>query len=470
MPITVYNTLTRKKEDFEPSEPGKVRMYVCGPTVYDSAHIGHARSVVVFDVVYRYFRDQGWDVTYVRNFTDVDDKIINRANELGEDTTTLSRRYIDEFHEDMGALNVLIPTHEPRATEYIGAIIEVVKILVEKGHAYEAGGDVFFRVESFPGYGKLSGRKLEDMEAGSRVDVNKAKENPHDFVLWKAAKPGEPQWDSPWGAGRPGWHIECSAMSMEHLGMTFDIHGGGKDLIFPHHENEIAQSEAAFGATFVRYWMHNGFVNIDSEKMSKSLGNFKTIRNILEQYHPEVIRLFLLSKHYRSPVDFTEQAIHEARSGLERMYAFLDRMEQEADIADMRKANGGPYWERFRMAMDDDFNTAAGLGILFEAVRKANRLLDAGVGELPMAEWRDILRMGKVLGILEETPAEFAARRKELASERTGVDPARVEELIAKRAEARKNKDFATADAIRDELAEMGVQIKDGPEGTTWSV
>jgi cysteinyl-tRNA synthetase len=470
MALTIHNTLNRKKEPFEPAEPGHVRMYVCGPTVYDSAHIGHARSVVVFDVVYRYLLALGYKVTYVRNFTDVDDKIIARANALGTDSASVAERYIREFHEDMDALLVKRPTLEPKATEHIPQIIEVCRTLVEKGAAYEAGGDLFFRVESFPGYGRLSGRRLEDMEAGARVGVDARKENPHDFVLWKAAKPGEPSWDSPWGAGRPGWHIECSAMSKEHLGMFFDIHGGGQDLIFPHHENEIAQSEAAFGKTFVRFWMHNGFVNIDSEKMSKSLGNFLTLRGVLEAHHPEAVRLFLLSKHYRSPIDYTAQALEEAQTGLERAYAVLARMEEEGCREDMECARNGPYWERFRAAMDDDFNTAAALGVLFDAARKANRLLDARIREAPLPECRDILRMGEVLGLLGEKPSVFFARKKEDGAKKSGVDPAHIEALLQKRAEARKAKDFKSADAIRDELAALGVTIKDSPAGTTWSV
>jgi cysteinyl-tRNA synthetase len=326
--LKIYNTLTKSKEIFKPIGPGKVRIYVCGPTVYDACHIGHARSVIVFDVIVRYLRTSGYEVTYVRNFTDIDDKIIKRANELGVSTKELSERHIKEFYGDMDALKAERATHEPKATDHIGDIISVIQRLVDQGHAYEAGGDVFYAVESFRAYGKLSGRRLEDMQAGARVEIDEKKRNPLDFALWKGAKPGEPVWDSPWGKGRPGWHIECSAMSTHFLGERFDIHGGGKDLIFPHHENEIAQSEGAFGHHFVNVWIHNGFVKINEEKMSKSLGNFLMIKEILKEYHPEGVRLFLLSNHYRSPVDFTHQAIAEAQVGLEKIYALLDRMTQ----------------------------------------------------------------------------------------------------------------------------------------------
>ncbi len=325
MSIRIYNTLSGTKEDLVPMQPGSVRMYVCGPTVYDSCHIGHARSAVIFDVIARYLRARGFQVTYVRNFTDIDDKIIRRAAEQGVDPKALAEKYIREFHEDMDALKVESATVEPKATDHIPQILEVIRRLMEKGFAYAAEGEVFFSVDAFERYGRLSGRKLEEMEAGARVDVDPRKRNPFDFVLWKPAKPGEPAWESPWGPGRPGWHIECSAMSSAYLGETFDIHGGGKDLIFPHHENEIAQSEAAFGRPFVKYWVHNGFVNINQEKMSKSLGNFLLIRDLLKEFHPEALRLFLLSSHYRSPVDFTPQSMEEASAGLDKIYALLQR-------------------------------------------------------------------------------------------------------------------------------------------------
>jgi len=482
MNLRIYNTLTRRKELFEPVEPGKVRMYVCGPTVYDSCHIGHARSVVVFDVIFRYLKYLGYDVQYVRNFTDVDDKIINRANALGVASDEIAGKYIDEFHADMAALNLLDPTIEPRATGHIDEIIHIVHRLIEKGNAYAVDGDVFFAVDSFREYGKLSGRRLDDMVAGSRVDVDPRKRNPYDFALWKASKPAEPAWESPWGLGRPGWHIECSAMSAKYLGETFDIHGGGQDLIFPHHENEIAQSEAAFGRTFVKYWVHNGFININQEKMSKSLGNFLTIREIVTTYPAEALRLFLLSNHYRSPLDYTDQAMSEAAAGLDKIYTLLARMEQYL---------GGPLPEavseaganiettgtgrQFRDAMDDDFNTAKGIGILFEAVRKINRLLDADetarsqdTREAILAEAAAIIEIGRILGIAAQSPGAYFEGQKNARLEAEGVDPAWIEERIALRTAARKSKDFAGADRIRDELLSRGIYLEDRPDGTIW--
>jgi cysteinyl-tRNA synthetase len=482
MTIRVYNTLSRAKEPLEPMIPGRVRMYVCGPTVYDSCHIGHARSVVVFDMIFRYLTGCGYDVTYVRNFTDIDDKIINRANELGMATEALAEKYIVEFHEDMDALNNRRPTIEPKATEHIPQIVAVIQRLFEKGYAYAAGGDVFFRVSAHNGYGKLSGRKLDDMEAGARVDIDPRKENPFDFVLWKASKPGEPFWESPWGRGRPGWHIECSAMGADYLGESFDIHGGGKDLIFPHHENEIAQSEAAFGKTFVKYWLHNGFVNIDQEKMSKSLGNFRTIREILKTCHPEALRLFLLSSHYRSPVDFNDQAIRDARVSLDKIYALLERIEKspaglpddEAVAADPEE-NRTEDWKRFCDAMDDDFNSAMATGILFDMVRSLNRHLDTLAAETGRGDGgslgpqiRDFLRMGRILGIMAESPGQYRARRRDMAMADTAVDPETIEALIRERETARARRDFAAADAIRDQLTAMNIMLEDRPGGTGW--
>jgi cysteinyl-tRNA synthetase len=471
--IRLYNTLTRRKEDFEPIEPGRVQAYVCGPTVYDSSHMGHARSAVVFDVVFRYFEFAGFLVTYVRNFTDIDDKIIKRANETNLSVKAVASRYINEFHEDMDALFVRRATVEPLATAHIGEMIAVIKALVEKGHAYQVEGDVYFAVETFPEYGKLSGRKIEDMEAGARVEINDKKKNPFDFVLWKAAKPDEPQWKSPWGPGRPGWHIECSAMGKKHLGASFDIHGGGKDLVFPHHENEIAQSEAAFGVPFARYWMHNGFVNIDSEKMSKSLGNFLTVRDILKEYHPEAVRLFLLSKHYRSPVDFTAQAMAEAASGLDRLYEGIARLAELCGGEEPALPDGtGSFLERFRQSMDDDFNTAGAIGVLFEAVRSANRMMDEGNAHPDGVRtiFAEILKMGRILGLFNQSGSDYLEKRQARAAAKSAVDPARIEALIEKRKLARAEKDWAKADKIRDELAQMGVSIKDGPEGTTWRI
>jgi cysteinyl-tRNA synthetase len=475
--LRIYNTLTKKKEPFEPKSPGKVGIYVCGPTVYDACHIGHARSVVVFDVIVRYFKSMGYEVTYVRNFTDVDDKIINRAKEVGLSIGELSHRYIEAFYEDMDALNVERATVEPRATDHIKEIIDVVERLVSQGHAYEAGGDVFFAVESFKDYGKLSGRKLEEMQAGARVEIDERKRNPFDFVLWKAAKPDEPQWDSPWGKGRPGWHIECSAMSMHFLGAHFDIHGGGKDLIFPHHENEIAQSEGATAGPFVNFWIHNGFVKINQEKMSKSLGNFLMIKEILKKWHPETIRLFLLSNHYRSPVDFTDQALVEADGNLEKIYGLLQRIDEVlgGPPAGEDEYPPGPLWKSFSRAMDDDFNTARGIGHVFDAVRQINRLINGLNGEPDQGDREtlfsirgDMRRLGSVLGILKEEPAHFFERRKTDLLQVEGIDVAVVEGLVEARSEARRRKDWAEADRIRDELSAMGILVEDGAGGSTW--
>ncbi|MFH2065285.1 MAG: cysteine--tRNA ligase [Pseudomonadota bacterium] len=473
MTISLYNTLTGKKETFIPLREGKVGMYVCGPTVYDSCHIGHARSAIVFDVITRYFTACGFDVTYVRNFTDVDDKIINRANQLGISSHEVSEKYIREFYADMDALYVQRPTHEPYATKHISEIIELVETLIQKNFAYEIDGDVYFRVESFAEYGKLSGRKLEDMEAGARIDVDKRKDNPFDFALWKSAKPDEPSWESPWGLGRPGWHIECSAMSSKYLGERFDIHGGGKDLIFPHHENEIAQSEAAHSKPFVNYWVHNGFVNIDSEKMSKSLGNFLLIKDVLKRYHPEAIRLFLLSSHYRSPIDFIEQSMDEASQGLDKIYSLMDRL-NKANIRSEAETSGD-YRHRFSEAMNDDFNTAKGIGILFEAVRTINRTLDEDpAGEASrktIACTRlDLEKMGSVLGILHENPEDYFNRKKNAAIEEEAIDAAWVEEMIQSRKLARKEKNWAKADQIREALEKMNIIIEDRPDGTIWKV
>ncbi len=476
MAIRIYNTLGGKKEAFEPITAGKVRMYVCGPTVYDSCHIGHARSVVVFDVIARYLRARDYEVTYVRNFTDVDDKIINRANSLGVPPLEIAEKYIEEFHEDMDALGVSRADMEPRVTECIDVIIDFVSMLVEKDKAYQAGGDVYFAVDSFEEYGKLSGRKLEDMMAGARVEVDAKKRNPCDFALWKEAKPGEPFWDSPWGKGRPGWHIECSAMSGKLLGETFDIHGGGKDLIFPHHENEIAQSEGAHGKPFARYWIHNGFVNIDQEKMSKSLGNFLMIKDVIASHHPESIRLFLLSNHYRSPIDYTPKALEEAGAGLDKMYGALKRIEESADSApDAADPAPGACWTSFCEAMDDDFNTARGVAVIFEAVRDMNRRMDQeklsdDVKNTLLSARADILRAGRILGILAGDPGAYFDEKKSSGLEEKSIDPAVVERMIEERAQARKAKDWAAADRIRDELDQMNIILEDRPDGTRWKV
>ncbi|MFO7556090.1 MAG: cysteine--tRNA ligase [Desulfobacterales bacterium] len=477
MPLRVYNTLSRQKEIFEPIEPGKVRMYVCGPTVYDSSHIGHARSVVVFDVIARYLKAVGYQVVYVRNFTDVDDKIIDKANQMGIDSSAVAERFIREFYEDMDALNVERATVEPRATEHIDQIVQFVEKLIKAGFAYQVDGDVFFSVEKFKEYGKLSGRKLEEMEAGARIDIDERKNNPFDFVLWKSAKPGEPSWESPWGEGRPGWHIECSVMSSEYLGETFDIHGGGKDLCFPHHENEIAQSESISGKLFVKYWIHNGFVNINQEKMSKSLGNFMMIKDVLKNHHPEVIRLFLLSNHYRSPIDFTEKAMDEARKGLDKMYALLLRVDHTMGFESNQEIEPGDCWQQFCEAMDDDFNSARGIGIIFETVRKVNRMLDQyeNSGSDPIKQTirsglADVLRIGNILGILLEKPAVYFDKEQTQILDQKSVDPAVIEKMVEERNAARKTKNWKKADQIRNQLAEMDVILEDRPEGTVWKI
>jgi cysteinyl-tRNA synthetase len=467
-------------------------MYVCGVTVYDYCHIGHARANVVFDVIYRYLGYSGYDVTYVRNFTDIDDKIINRANKEGVDYKTISERYIEAFNQDMARLGLAKPTVEPKATDHMKGIIGVIETLIARGHAYEAAGDVYYSVESFPGYLRLSGRNLEDMLAGARVEVDDRKRNPMDFALWKASKPGEPSWDSPWGQGRPGWHIECSAMSMEYLGKTFDIHGGGKDLVFPHHENEIAQSEAANGCQFVRYWLHNGFVNINSEKMSKSLGNFFTIREVLENYDPETLRFFILSAHYRSPIDFSDQNLNEAQAGLERIYSCLAAVNAALEGRDVPggEAHGdslSPAGKdlheklqalvpRFREAMDDDFNTAQALGVLFETVRATNRVL-AETGDHTPATLSLLQRVailfsetGGVLGLFTTTPATWLDAIRKAKSGQMEITPEEIEQLIAERAAARKSRDFKRGDEIRDMLLQKGIQLLDSPQGTTWNI
>lgn len=477
MALRVYNTLGREKQLFEPIEPGKVRMYVCGPTVYDSCHIGHARSVVVFDVIVRYLRAKGFEVTYVRNFTDVDDKIIDRANQLGIDCQALAEKYIKEFYEDMDALNAERADIEPKPTEHIDQIIKFIERLIEARYAYQINGDVYYSVESFKDYGKLSGRKLEDMEAGARVDIDKRKHNPFDFVLWKSSKPGEPTWESPWGQGRPGWHIECSAMSNEYLGETFDIHGGGQDLCFPHHENEIAQSESIFGKPFVKYWIHNGFVNINQEKMSKSLGNFLMVKDVIKEYHPEVVRLFLLSNHYRSPIDFTDLAMDEARTGLDKIYALLKRLEQRIGFKSPAEIETGNCWKHFCEAMDDDFNSARGIGILFDTVRNANRELDKYKENLPLesekklhADHADILKIGRILGILTESPKTYFDKKRTDALKQQSIDPTVIDKMVQERTEARKSKEWEQADKIRNKLQKMNIIIEDRPDGTIWKV
>lgn len=479
MGLRIYNTLTRKKEDFQPVHSGKVGMYVCGVTVYDMCHIGHARSIVLFDVIYRYLKHVGYAVSYVRNFTDVDDKIIKRANEVGENWKDLAERFVREFYVDMDALGVLRPTFEPRATEHIAQIQALIGKLVERKHAYVVDGDVMFAVESFPGYGKLSGKRIDELVAGARIDVNDKKRNPLDFALWKAAKPGEPFWDSPWGPGRPGWHIECSAMSMEYLGETFDIHGGGADLSFPHHENEIAQSQGATGAPFARYWIHNGFVNIRAEKMAKSLGNVINIRDILGTVHPEALRVFLLSSHYRSPLDYNETSIKEASKALERLYAALGTLQ---DLLDAGGASTTmpqeltDLTEKFGEAMDDDFNTPRCLAALFDAARAINRMEAASAEDIPergllSRAMEDLLtRARDILGLLNDDPRDFLAASRHGGVEELGISEREIDDLIAMRAEARKRKDFKKADEIRGQLAAKGILLEDTPQGTVWKI
>lgn len=472
MTLSVYNTLHGRKEAFVPIRENKVNMYVCGPTVYDTSHIGHARSVVVFDTIFRWLLKLDYDVTYVRNFTDVDDKIIKKSNETGEDCTTLTEKYIDEFHNEMDALNVLRPTVAPKATAHMDHIIRFIQRLIDKNKAYHvAGGNVYFSIESFDAYGKLSGRNPEDMRVGARIAVDEKKKNPLDFTLWKPARPAEPFWESPWGNGRPGWHIECSAMSYAYLGEGFDIHGGGKDLIFPHHENEIAQSEAVFNKPFVKYWIHNGFVDINNEKMSKSLGNFTMIKEVLERYSPEVIRMFLLSKHYRSPIDYSEESMRGVSLGLDRIYAFLERLE---NAGVNRQASGpGELWDQFSSAMNDDFNTARALAAVFEAVKKGNRLLDETAEgavqlDIPETDFHDIREIGRILGIFLLSPQDYFQAKKEKGMAQTSVLPAEIDALIQQRTDARKNKDFERADEIRDQLQGLNILLEDGQEGTTW--
>ncbi len=479
MTIRIYNTLTRKKELFEPFEPGKVHMYVCGPTVYDSCHIGHARSVVVFDVIARYLREYGFNVTYVRNFTDVDDKIINKANELDIESSDVAERYINEFYEDMDALHVERPTIEPRATTHMPEMVNLIERLINKGLAYQIENDVFYAVEKFNQYGKLSGRKLDEMTAGARVNIDERKRNPFDFALWKSAKPGEPSWDSPWGKGRPGWHIECSAMSWKHLGKTIDIHGGGRDLVFPHHENEIAQSEGAFEKPFAKYWVHNGFVNIDNEKMSKSLGNFLMIKDIIKKHHPETLRLFLLSSHYRSPIDYSAKAMEEANSGLDKIYKLFKRIEERIDtVPPEEQIKTGDCWKQFSEAMNDDFNSAKGIGVIFETVHKINRMLDKEGADISpdtlktiLIARTDILKAGHLLGIANENQETYFADKKSQGLSSESLDPEMINEMLAERAAARKAKNWEKADQIRQQLDSMKILIQDRPDGgTDWEI
>lgn len=459
--IKIHNTLTRQKEEFKPREPGKVGMYVCGMTVYDYCHVGHARVMVVFDTVARYFRHSGYQLTYVRNITDIDDKIIKRAQENNEDFAELTQRYIDAMHEDEQTLAVLPPDHEPRATQSIGDIIAMIEKLLDKGLAYVGqNGDVFYSVAKFENYGQLSGKNLADLQAGERVDVDAAKQDPLDFVLWKMAKPTEPVWPSPWGLGRPGWHIECSAMSTCCLGNHFDIHGGGMDLQFPHHENEIAQSEGATGEKFVNYWMHNGFVRINEEKMSKSLGNFFTVKEVLKSYRPEVIRFFILSSHYRSPLNYSDEHLDEAGTALTRIYNALRGV--DASGSELLES----YQHRFEQAMDDDFNTPVALAVLFDLARELNKTKDTDLTQAK-ALASTLITLGGILGILSDDPEAFLQQSD--GDDQDQLSPAVIEEKIQARIGAKKNKNWAIADQIRDELKLQGVILEDAPGGiTTW--
>jgi len=452
--LKIFNSLKREKQIFEPIEANKVRMYVCGMTVYDYCHLGHARVMVVFDMVYRWLKASGYDVTYVRNITDIDDKIIRRALENGETIQQLTDRFIACMHEDADALGVLRPDHEPRATEFVPQMQEIIRELERKGLAYQAAdGDVNYAVRKFPGYGKLPGKSLDDLRAGERVEVDNAKQDPLDFVLWKHAKPGEPAWESPWGDGRPGWHIECSAMSSSLLGKHFDIHGGGQDLQFPHHENEIAQSEGANCCSYVNYWMHNGFVRVDNEKMSKSLGNFFTIRTVLESYDAEVVRFFILRAHYRSPLNYSDAHLDDARRSLDSLYFTLRDVPPKP--ADIDWTQG--YAARFAAALNEDFDSHGAIAVLFELAAEANRQKSGELSGL-------LKVLGGVIGLLGREPLAYL-RAGPAAS---GLDEAAIEALIGQRAEAKKARDFATADRVRDELKAAGIVLDDSPQGTTW--
>lgn len=459
MALSIYNTLSKTKEIFKPLKDKQVRIYVCGMTVYDYCHIGHARVMVAFDVVTRWFRHLGYDVTYVRNITDIDDKIINRANQNSEPFTALTARMIEAMHEDEAKLSVLPPDQEPRATDYIQGMQQMINTLVTKDYAYAPGnGDVYYRVGKFKDYGKLSRKKVEDLRSGARVEVDEAKQDPVDFVLWKGAKEGEPSWLSPWGKGRPGWHIECSVMSTCCLGETFDIHGGGPDLIFPHHENEIAQSEATTGKTYAKTWMHAGAVRVDGEKMSKSLGNFFTIRDVLAKYPAEVVRYLLVASHYRSPINYSEDNLKEAYAALERFYIALKDLPVAKVVDDKNN-----YIARFTLAMNDDFNTPEACSILFDMAREINRLKPSDL-TAAASLGAQLKQLGGLLGVLQLNPEDFLQAN----THNTEVDTAKVESLIQARLQARNDKNWAESDRIRDQLKEMGVIIEDSKNGTTW--
>jgi len=465
--LRIHNSLTGRKEAFEPLEPGHARMYVCGITVYDHVHVGHARSQIAFDVARRWLRASGYRVTYVRNITDIDDKILARARERNEPFEALTARFIAAMDEDFAALGIEKPDHEPRATGYIPEIVAMIGRLVERGYAYVgADGDVFYAVAKFAKYGRLSGKKLDDLRAGARVEVDESKRDPLDFVLWKHAKPGEPAWDSPWGMGRPGWHIECSAMAVALLGPAFDIHGGGMDLKFPHHENEIAQSCAACDAPFATLWMHNGFVRVDDEKMSKSLGNFFTVRDVMPRLRPEVLRAFLLASHYRAPVNYTDENLLQADAALQRLYLAL------RDVEPAPRFGPGAASRAFAEAMDDDFNTPGAIAALQSAARELNVAKSAGDGPRAAALAAEIRQLGGVIGLLAHPATQWLASRSQLAGEAQSgadeLDGPEIDRRIAARLEARRTRNFSESDRIRDELAAAGILLEDGPSGTTW--
>ena len=463
--LSIYNSLTNRKEEFVPIEKNRIRIYVCGMTVYDFCHLGHARVMVVFDTIVRYLRYRGFDVTYVRNITDIDDKIIQRANELGESVQSLTNRYIDFMNEDLEALSILKPNFEPRATEFIPQIIEMISDLIKKGYAYPAAnGDVYYRTRSFKNYGELSGERLDDLRAGSRIAPDEAKDDVVDFVLWKSSKPNEPKWESPWGDGRPGWHIECSVMSTSLLGNHFDIHGGGMDLLFPHHENEIAQSEAATGEKFVNLWMHNGYLQINAEKMSKSLKNFLTIREVLgtdsdRERIGEVLRFVFLTSQYRSPLNYSDESLENARMGLRRIYLSLHKAEQLSDEHSVETDD--QFVGKFQAAMDDDFNTSDALAVIFDCVRELNRAVEAKNVKVAAVYRKTLLEIAGSLGLLSLTPVRF------LGVESSGSDDGTIQNLIDQRVQARSEREWKRADRIREELASMGVEIEDRPDGTT---
>ncbi|MDP2755887.1 MAG: cysteine--tRNA ligase [Nitrospirota bacterium] len=491
--MKIYNTFTGRKEEFVPLIPNKVKIYACGVTVYDHCHIGHARSAIVFDVIRRYIKYKGFDVKYVRNFTDIDDKIINRAKQEGITWDAVARKYTDEYYKDMKRLGVGRADIEPKATEHIEEIIDIVNGLIEKGYAYEVKGSVYFSVDKFIGYGNLSKKDMEEMMAGARVEVDERKKNPLDFALWKKSKEGEPSWESPWGSGRPGWHIECTAMSIKHLGESFDIHGGGADLLFPHHENEIAQSEAFTGKPFAKYWIHNGFITIDKEKMSKSLGNFFTIKEVLDKFDPEVVRFFLLSTHYRSPIEFSDNQLREAESSIDRYYTTIVRINDFLGTlivsTSLEKKDGGKeefsnagkifeglllsFREKFEEAMDDDFNTALALGHIFELIREANRFLDNRPSGLKsrnlLSQTKELLfEAGEILNIFGRTPHVWYLSLMEIRN--IGLSEKNILEKIKERQDARQKKDWHIADAIRKELEEKGIILEDKKDGTDWKV